>query len=85
MPILCPHCSGPVSRAAGSGMQYGGGLVGGMLAAAFGPLTCPKCGTIPLAEFPAPVRKKVIATSVALVLGAGVIFGLVVLLLVHLQ
>jgi hypothetical protein len=81
MANLCPRCGGPVSRTTSTGAQVAAGLVGLMFAAAFGPMTCAKCGKIPMSEFPSDVRTKLIATSAALVVGALLLLGLVLALI----
>jgi hypothetical protein len=47
-----------------------GGVVGALLAAAFGGFSCKQCGPIPKAEFPPDVQQKITTSTVLLVLGA---------------
>jgi hypothetical protein len=66
---VCPRCSGPVERG-GHVPGFVGGVVGVLLASAFGGLTCKQCGPIPKAEFPPDVQQKMTTGTVLLVLGA---------------
>jgi hypothetical protein len=66
---VCPRCSGPVERG-GHVPGFLGGVVGVLLAAAFGGFTCKQCGPIPKAEFPPEVQQKMTTTAVLLALGA---------------
>ncbi|MDQ7778462.1 MAG: hypothetical protein RDV41_01985 [Planctomycetota bacterium] len=74
MAYQCPKCGGPVTRGSHEGAQRAGGLVGALLAAAFGGFECLKCGKVARSEFPPEVRSKMMMGSVILV-----IIGLVVL------
>jgi uncharacterized membrane protein YidH (DUF202 family) len=67
-----------VSRAARSGCLYGGGIVGAMLAAAFAPMQCARCGEIPTHEFPPEDRNSMTMTTVGLVIGALVLLVVVI-------
>jgi len=59
MAYACPRCGKPIQR--GENKIVGlvaGGLVGALLAFAFGSFQCSGCGKIPMKEFPPEVRKK---------------------------
>jgi len=81
----CPRCGDPVSRKYSSTAQIAGGLVGGLLVAAFGSFGCKKCGKIPRSEFPSEVQTRMMLGSLALLAGVVVLFVAVVGLLVVLR
>ena len=86
MEYACPRCGKPIQR--GQNKVVGlvaGGLVGALLAFAFGSFQCPGCGKIPMKEFPPEVRKKARQGSLALVGGALLLFVLVILVLAFLE
>ncbi|MHC4916333.1 MAG: hypothetical protein ACYTGB_12660 [Planctomycetota bacterium] len=85
MAYKCPRCGEPVSRSSNRAAGLGGGLVGILLAAAFGALQCQKCGKIPKKEFPPEDRKKMMMGSVIMVVVALVLLAIVVVALVALQ
>jgi len=62
-----------------------GGLVGALLYSAFGSFECASCGKIPMSEFPAEVRSKARAGSVAMVLGALLLLVVVIVFLAALR
>ena len=66
MNYTCPRCGKPVEQR----RDTTAGLVSALLHFAFGSFQCKNCGTIPLSEFPAEVRSKVILAPVLLVVGA---------------
>lgn len=47
-----------------------GGLIGALLAAAFGAFQCAKCGKIPTQEFPVDVRTQIRRNSALMIIGA---------------
>jgi predicted RNA-binding Zn-ribbon protein involved in translation (DUF1610 family) len=81
----CPRCGGSVARGASSGMAFGGGAVGGLLASAFASFHCAKCGKISRSEFAPDVRSKMLWGSVGMIVGAIVLLIAVIALLVYLQ
>ena len=80
MAYQCPRCGDPVSCAHRSGCLFGGGVVGALLAAAFAPMTCRKCGDIPSHEFPPEDRSRMTMSTVGLAVGAVVVLVAVIVL-----
>jgi hypothetical protein len=80
MAYKCPQCGKDVQR--GSGGFGPGGLVGMLIMAAFAGFHCPECGKIPRKDFPPEVRSQMFLGSVGLIVGAIVMFVLVIVLLV---
>jgi uncharacterized membrane protein YidH (DUF202 family) len=78
MTYQCPRCGDPVSRNYNRTAQMAGGLVGAMVVAAFGSFGCKKCGKIARGEFPAEVRNRMMLGSVGLIVGALVLFVVVI-------
>jgi hypothetical protein len=66
MNYTCPRCGKPVERR----RDTTSGLVSALLHFAFGSFQCENCGTIPLSEFPAEIRSRVILASALLVVSA---------------
>ena len=85
MEYECPRCQKPVHKATKSAILFGGGLVGVMLASAFGSYECVHCGKIPRKEFPADVRSSMNKKSILLVGGAVVLLVVVIVLVVALS
>ena len=80
MDYSCPRCSKPVQRGRSTTAGVAGGLVGALIFSAFGSFQCASCGKIPMNEFPAEVRNKARAGSATLIVGALLLFVLVVVL-----
>ena len=78
MAYQCPRCGDAVSRGSSSTAQMAGGIVGALLAAAFGSFACKKCGKIPRNEFPDEVRNRMLLGSLGFVVGAVVLFVVVI-------
>ncbi|MBN1675864.1 MAG: hypothetical protein JXR37_32775 [Kiritimatiellae bacterium] len=85
MSYACPRCGESVRRAGSKGAQMAGGLVGALLAAAFGAFECPKCGKISRSEFPPDVRRKMMKGSLGLVAGAVLVIVLVIVVIAALN
>ncbi|EEF62604.1 hypothetical protein Cflav_PD5239 [Pedosphaera parvula Ellin514] len=69
----CPRCGGKLKREAsrGPGMLFG--LIGALIASAFSPLKCQKCGPIPTNQLHADVRRKYRTNSILMVTAAVVV------------
>jgi hypothetical protein len=80
---VCPRCSGPVNRG-GHPVGMVGGVVGALLAAAFGGFTCKKCGPIPKGEFPPDVQQKMTTGTVLIVFSAIAVLVVAITLIVWL-
>ena len=81
MAYECPRCGGPVHRGGHPvGMMVG--LVGALIAAAFGGFNCPKCGSIPKSEFPPEVQQKMTMGSVAIVFIAVAVLVVAIVIIV---
>jgi len=78
MAYQCPRCGDSVSRNYNRTAQMAGGLVGALFVAAFGSFGCKKCGKIPRGEFPTEVRNRMMLGSVGLIVGAVVLFVVVI-------
>jgi hypothetical protein len=85
MAYSCPRCGEPVQRKSSAVAGATGGLVGALLGSAFGGFECAKCGKIPRKEFPPEVRNKMLLNSVLMVVGAIVLFVVVVGVIIALQ
>ena len=85
MAYKCPRCGDPVSRSTKSGCLFGGGLVGALLSAAFSPMECRNCGTIPTHEFPPGDRVSMRMGAFGLILGAVILLVVVIVVLVALN
>ena len=77
----CPRCGGPIGRGSSAGAQAAGGLVGVLVAKAFGSYQCESCGKIPRKEFPPEIQKKMTTSSVIMIVSAVGLLILVVVLL----
>lgn len=77
---VCPRCGGPLQRSSSATAGMAGGLVGGLLYAAFSPLECKKCGKIPSSELPDDARHEFWVGSIFM--AAGAILILIVALLI---
>jgi DNA-directed RNA polymerase subunit RPC12/RpoP len=82
MEYKCPRCGGPVTRNANSAAGAVGGLVGALLAQAFGGFSCAKCGPIPKSEFTPDERSSMTTGSVLMVVGALVLLAVVIAVIV---
>jgi DNA-directed RNA polymerase subunit RPC12/RpoP len=80
----CPRCSKPVTKQSKSSILFGGGLVGALLASAFSSYECGACGKIPRKEFPPEIRSKMMKGTLLLIVGAVVLFVVVVGVLIAL-
>jgi purine-cytosine permease-like protein len=85
MAYQCPRCGDKVSRKYSSTAQMAGGLVGALFVAAFGSFGCKRCGKIPRSEFPQEVRSRMLMGSLGLIVGAFVLFAVLVGVLVALR
>lgn len=85
MAYKCPRCGGDVQMAGGPPAGAGMGCVGALVGLAFAGYACAKCGPIPRREFPPDARSSMMMMSVGLLVGAVVVLGLVVVLLVALN
>jgi len=65
MNYTCPRCGKPVERR----RDTTAGLVSALLHFAFGSFQCENFGTIPLSEFPAEVRSRMIRAAAFLIVG----------------
>lgn len=74
----CPRCGGTASRKRNQRVQAMTGIMGSLFYAAFGPITCEKCGKVPRSEFSASDRRRMFFSSVAFSIPA---LALVVVLL----
>jgi DNA-directed RNA polymerase subunit RPC12/RpoP len=81
MAYKCPHCGKDVQRGSGA-IGGAGGLVGMLIMAAFAGFHCPECGKVPRRDFPPEARTQMLLGSVGLIVGAIVVFILVIALLV---
>ncbi len=84
MAYVCPRCGEPVQRG-GHAPGYVGGIVGALIAAAFGGFTCQKCGPIPRSEFPVEAQQKMTTGTVLLVFGAITVLIVTITLIVWLS
>jgi predicted RNA-binding Zn-ribbon protein involved in translation (DUF1610 family) len=80
----CPRCGDPVHRGANPGAAAVGGLIGALVASAFGSFQCKKCGTIPRSEFSPEVRSQMMVGSIVLIVVAIVVLVLVIALVAYL-
>src|SRR5262245_23219366 len=63
MAYKCPRCGEDVRRGQSTAAGVVGGLVGILVASAFAPFLCDRCGTIPRSEFSASDRAEMIIGS----------------------
>ena len=82
MAYECPRCGQSVKRGRSNVAQIGGGVVGAMVYAAFESFQCEKCGKIARKEFSIADQDRMMRGSIALAVGALVLLGFVVWLLV---
>jgi hypothetical protein len=85
MKYTCPRCQGMVQRKSSRVAGAAGGVAGALIFAAVAPLHCETCGNIPLREFPPEVRSQARLRSVLMVLGAVILFVVVIVVLVALK
>ena len=85
MAYNCPRCGNPVQRGSSTAAQISGGIVGALIYAAFGAFNCGNCGKIAKREFPPEDRSKMMMGSLGLVVGAIVLFVVVIIILVALR
>lgn len=86
MDQLCPRCSeNNVTKENNRSAAAAAGLVGAMVASAAASYKCPRCGKIPLSEFPEEFQSQVRRKRVFMVVGAVGIFVAAMVLLVLLQ
>jgi predicted RNA-binding Zn-ribbon protein involved in translation (DUF1610 family) len=81
MAYNCPRCGEPVKRKGSNVAAAAGGAVGALLGSAFGSFECANCGKIPRKEFPPEARRKMVLSSVLMVVGAIALLIVVVWLL----
>lgn len=81
MAYKCPRCGKDVKRGSSTAAAVAGGMVGSMIAMAFGPLQCASCGPIPRSEFSAEDQSKIQTGSIALI-GGAVLVAIVAILLI---
>jgi hypothetical protein len=85
MAYSCPRCSKPVQRGRSTAAGFVGGLAGMLIYSAFGSFQCANCGKIPMKEFPPEVRTRARTNSVALIVGALLLLGFVIVMQVLLR
>lgn len=85
MAYACPRCQRPVQRKSNALAQSLGGLVGAMMAAAFGSFECRNCGILKSREFPPEVRSKMRTASAGMIVGALVIVVVVLAVLAYVK
>lgn len=85
MAYNCPRCGEQVQRKSSIVAGATGGVVGALLGAAFGGFECASCGKIPRKEFSPEVRNKMLLNSVLMVVGAVVLFIVVIGVIIALQ
>lgn len=56
--FVCPICGGVLQRGYSGTAGLAGGMVGGLLFAAFASLECPKCGKVPSRMLPRDLRQE---------------------------
>jgi hypothetical protein len=78
----CPRCQEPVRRGDAGAASRHFGLVGALIGMAAAGFECAKCGAIPKNEFPPDVRSEMARGSTFMVIGAVVVFGAVIALLI---
>lgn len=83
MAYHCPRCGHPIKRSSSHAAAIIGGMVGSMIASAFGPFECQDCGTISTSEFPPDVQKQITMGSIGLVAGALALAATVLSLLIY--
>jgi hypothetical protein len=83
MAYICPKCGEKVKRGRNPRAPAFGGVVGLMVSTAFGPMVCPRCGTIPKKDFPAADQQRMTRDSAILLVGAvGVVAAAIILIIV---
>lgn len=70
MAYQCPRCGDKVERTASTVGAAAFGLVGALIASAFGPLKCKQCGIVSKSEFPPHVQSQMTRGSIGLILTA---------------
>lgn len=83
MEQFCPRCNeSQVSKSArSSAVGRSAGLIGVLIANAAASYNCPKCGKIPLSEFPEEFQSGVKRKRILSVIGAiGIFIGVMILL-----
>ena len=81
MAYPCPRCGQPLQRKASTTAAVAGGLVGGLLAAAFGGFQCRACGPVDKSLLSPQVRRKMLMGSILMILIAlGILIGVILLL-----
>jgi hypothetical protein len=81
----CPRCMEPVRRGEQGAVSRQFGVVGMLISAAAAGFECAKCGPIPKAEFPPDVRSEMARGSIGLAVGAVVVFGVCIAVLIALN
>ena len=85
MAYACPRCGGSVARGSSRVAGAAGGLVGALLASAFGGFHCKQCGKIPSSEFAPDVRSKMRNGSIIMILIAVAVLVAAIALIIALQ
>ncbi|MGV3605286.1 MAG: hypothetical protein ACO1RA_02690 [Planctomycetaceae bacterium] len=67
MAYKCPRCGDKVERTASTVGAATFGLVGALIASAFGPLKCKQCGTVSKSEFPPDVQSQMTRGTIGLI------------------
>ena len=78
--FVCPICGGVLQRGSSTTAGLTGGMVGGLLYAAFASLECPKCGKVPSKMLPRDIRHEHWVVSFFLAACAAVLLIVVMLL-----